>query len=77
MAFSGARRMRQAARALAACFWQCLVAAGAAHVAGEAARADALGPLDAPPPGHPERLRPDVPLTSLERTLLRELDLAD
>ncbi|WP_329417857.1 hypothetical protein OG802_35425 (plasmid) [Streptomyces sp. NBC_00704] len=77
MAFSGARRVRQAARALAACFWECLVAAGAAYVAGEAARDGAAGLLHEPPPGHPERLRPDVPLTSLERALLRELDLAD
>ncbi|MFF1546637.1 DUF6059 family protein [Streptomyces sp. NPDC058291] len=77
MAFSGARRVRRAARALAACVWQCLVAAGAVQIAGEAARARAARLLQAPPPGHPERLRPDLPLTPLERTLLRELDLAD
>lgn len=28
---------------------------------------------DGPPPGHPERLRPDVPLTALELALLRDL----
>ncbi|MFI0982620.1 DUF6059 family protein [Streptomyces sp. NPDC021093] len=27
------------------------------------------------PAGHPERLRPDLPLTDLERVLLRQLDL--
>ncbi|MFB7939669.1 DUF6059 family protein, partial [Streptomyces sp. NPDC056049] len=26
-----------------------------------------------PPPGHPERLRPDVPLTDVERALQRDL----
>ncbi|MFD9323344.1 DUF6059 family protein [Streptomyces sp. NPDC060053] len=26
-----------------------------------------------PPPGHPERLRPDVPLTEVERALARQL----
>ncbi|MGW0877349.1 DUF6059 family protein [Streptomyces sp. NPDC002740] len=26
-----------------------------------------------PPPGHPERLRPDMPLTELERALARQL----
>ncbi|MFF3329621.1 DUF6059 family protein [Streptomyces sp. NPDC002888] len=28
-----------------------------------------------PPPGHPERLRDDIPLTPLERRLSRELNL--
>jgi hypothetical protein len=28
---------------------------------------------DGPPPGHPERLRPDVPLSRVERDLLRRL----
>ncbi|MGW0337522.1 DUF6059 family protein [Streptomyces sp. NPDC003011] len=27
-------------------------------------------PLEGPPPGHPERLRPDVPLSAVERKLL-------
>ncbi|TQJ37100.1 hypothetical protein OHU34_43300 [Streptomyces sp. NBC_00080] len=34
------------------------------------------GPLPAyagPPPGHPERLRPDMPLTEAERALARQL----
>lgn len=39
---------------------------------GYAAMAAASG---MPGPGHPERLRPDVPLSSLERRLLGELDL--
>lgn len=30
-------------------------------------------PLRPPPPGYPERLRPDVPLTSTERALERQL----
>ncbi|OAH10894.1 DUF6059 family protein [Streptomyces jeddahensis] len=75
MAIRGARRMRRFTRALAAHVWQCLVAAGSVQVAGEAARADARL-LDAPPPGHPERLRPDLPLSALERALLKELDPA-
>ncbi|MFI2643377.1 DUF6059 family protein [Streptomyces sp. NPDC018610] len=29
--------------------------------------------LNAPPPGHPERLRPDIPLTATEALLDREL----
>ncbi|MGW3137487.1 DUF6059 family protein [Streptomyces sp. NPDC001139] len=73
MAFRGVRRVRRAARALAACVWQCLVASGAVHLAGETARTDAGPLLHAPPPGHPERLRPDLPLTALERALLRDL----
>ncbi|MER8011787.1 MULTISPECIES: DUF6059 family protein [unclassified Streptomyces] len=77
MAFRGARRLRRAARALAACVWQCLVAAGAVQLAGETARADAGRLLHEPAPGHPERLRPDVPLTALERSLLRDLGLVD
>ena len=77
MAFRGARRVRRAARALTACVWQCLVASGAVHLAGERARAEAGRLLHAPPPGHPERLRPDVPLTALERSLLRDLGLVD
>ncbi|MER5201186.1 DUF6059 family protein [Streptomyces sp. NPDC002755] len=45
---------------------------------GEAGRLPAAGhgPLPAftePPPGHPERLRPDMPLTEAERALARQL----
>lgn len=29
--------------------------------------------LDGPPPGHPERLRPDIPLSDLERAIAGEL----
>ncbi|MFE0388007.1 DUF6059 family protein [Streptomyces bungoensis] len=31
--------------------------------------------MTGPPPGHPERLRDDIPLTPLERRLRRELGL--
>ncbi|MGV9351390.1 DUF6059 family protein [Streptomyces spiralis] len=75
MAFPGARRLRRFTRALAAQVWHGLVAAGTMYFASEAARAEARL-LDAPPPGHPERLRPDLPLTALERALQRELDPA-
>ncbi|MER7779672.1 DUF6059 family protein [Streptomyces sp. NPDC096191] len=69
MAF--ARRMRRFTRALVAEVWRSLVAVGAVQLAGETARAD--NPLvQAPPPGHPERLRPDLPLTALERALLKD-----
>ncbi|MCD0486329.1 hypothetical protein LO771_29090 [Streptacidiphilus sp. ASG 303] len=30
-----------------------------------------------PPPGHPERMRPDLPLSDIELALLRELARAD
>lgn len=30
-------------------------------------------PLQGPPPGHPEQLRPDIPLTALERALERRM----
>lgn len=56
--------------------WSGLVAAGMHHVVGEMNRTrtpDAL--LSQPAGGHPERLRPDVPLTSLELALMRELDI--
>ncbi|MGW0885805.1 DUF6059 family protein [Streptomyces sp. NPDC002671] len=33
------------------------------------------GPLTGPPAGHPERLCADVPLTPLERELVREWEL--
>ncbi|MDX6349579.1 MAG: hypothetical protein QOF84_4369 [Streptomyces sp.] len=31
-----------------------------------------LPPLSGPPPGHPERPCPDIPLSALEQTLERE-----
>lgn len=67
-----ARRVRRLARALMTDVWQCLVAVGATQLAGETARSGAC-PVDVPPPGHPERLRPDLPLTALERALLRDM----
>ncbi|NBM21111.1 DUF6059 family protein [Streptomyces sp. GC420] len=73
MACPRARRLGRLARALVAHVWQGLVALGTIHVAGETARAGGARVLDAPPPGHPECLRPDLPLTALERTLLEEL----
>ncbi|MDT0612736.1 DUF6059 family protein [Streptomyces lancefieldiae] len=57
--------------------WEGLVAYGRLCVVGETApyeeevRPKAL--WRHPPPGHPERLRPDLPLTDLERRLAREL----
>ncbi|MER6983515.1 DUF6059 family protein [Streptomyces carpinensis] len=75
MAFPGVRRLRRFTRALVAQVWQGLVAAGAIHFASETARVNAHL-LDAPPPGHPERLRPDLPLTAVERALQREFDPA-
>ncbi|MEU0372628.1 DUF6059 family protein [Streptomyces sp. NPDC006283] len=58
--------------------WQGLVACGAVYLAGESERAAPRRPtvLLEPPAGHPERLRPDVPLTALERALLREWERA-
>jgi hypothetical protein len=56
--------------------WSGLVAMGMHHVVSEMNRArtpDAF--LAQPPEGHPERLRPDVPLTKLELALMRELDI--
>lgn len=54
--------------------WQGLVACGGVYLAGESTRTAAQRPtlLLRPPVGHPERLRPDVPLTALERALLEE-----
>ncbi|MFJ5265814.1 DUF6059 family protein [Streptomyces sp. NPDC088387] len=74
MGVSRVRRIRRLVRALAGWFWRGLVAAGSYQITGEAIHAAAV--LDAPPPGHPERLCPNRPLTALERTLLKELDLA-
>lgn len=61
--------------------WQCLVDFGAAHdphaarYAEEARQADEEKRPEpqGPPPGHPERVRDDVPLSDLERRLAREL----
>ncbi|MEU3838497.1 DUF6059 family protein [Streptomyces sp. NPDC028635] len=63
--------------------WRGLVEFGSVHLTGEAARADAGRPaggtstrrrlLQQPPAGHPERLRPEVPLTALELALLSDL----
>ncbi|MGW5869031.1 DUF6059 family protein [Streptomyces sp. NPDC055239] len=60
--------------------WQSLVAFGLIYAVGEIKRLEALPqdaaqPLDAPPPGHPERLCPDVPLTPAEHALALELGL--
>ncbi|WP_141754007.1 DUF6059 family protein [Streptomyces subrutilus] len=56
--------------------WRSLVSYGTLHLKGEITRAE-RGPdpvrLDCPPPGHPERLRPDVPFSPVERALLRDL----
>ncbi|MDR3033859.1 DUF6059 family protein [Kitasatospora cineracea] len=66
-------------------FWDGLVTLGLLHT-GESndphdlalRHPDSTLPLTAapafgPPPGHPEQLRPDLPLTALERRLRREL----
>ncbi|MEU3891380.1 DUF6059 family protein [Streptomyces sp. NPDC029041] len=54
--------------------WSGLVAMGTVYLAGETSRPQTPdAPPAGPPAGHPERLRPDVPLTRLERALLREL----
>ncbi|MFD9004792.1 DUF6059 family protein [Streptomyces sp. NPDC059582] len=51
--------------------WTGLVAFGAHHLNGHTYRPAPR--LDRPPGGHPERLRPDQPLTELENMLVREL----
>ncbi|MFC8130171.1 DUF6059 family protein [Streptomyces sp. NPDC057302] len=58
--------------------WQSLMAFGLIYTVGEMKRLedlphDAAQPLDAPPPGHPERLCPDIPLTAAEHALALEL----
>ncbi|MGF1430188.1 DUF6059 family protein [Kitasatospora sp. LaBMicrA B282] len=55
--------------------WHGLVVLGLLHVGESEPEAGPawLPAPDALPPGHPERLRPDLPLTALERRLLREL----
>ncbi|MFJ6072560.1 DUF6059 family protein [Streptomyces sp. NPDC093065] len=88
MARVGARRgravLRRSVNAVTAVY-RLLVVSGACWVPlpedqlrrllGEYAGAAPHGRLTGPGPGHPERLRRDIPLTSLERRLRRELDL--
>ncbi|MEV0278845.1 DUF6059 family protein [Streptomyces sp. NPDC050610] len=55
--------------------WDGLVAFGTLHATGQLpppVRPEAH-PLAGPPPGHPERLRADVPLTAQERRLAGSL----
>ncbi|MCJ0871820.1 DUF6059 family protein [Streptomyces sp. AP-93] len=57
--------------------WEGFIALGRLHAVGQIGTDDcpAPGPMwDAPPPGHPDRMRPDLPLTPLERRLRRELN---
>lgn len=59
--------------------WDGFVSLGMMYTIGEMQRTgqfpeDPVPPLQEPPSGHPERLRPDIPLTSLERALQRELE---
>ncbi|MGR4880112.1 DUF6059 family protein [Streptomyces sp. LARHCF249] len=73
------RRFRRSslARRWAGVVWDGLVSFGTLHMHGETLRAAEPEPtplpLDGPPPGHPERLRPDVPFSPVERALLRDL----
>ncbi|MBU8553991.1 MULTISPECIES: DUF6059 family protein [Streptomyces] len=57
--------------------WEGLVAYGRLCLAGETDRYDhpprPRVRWHRPPPGHPERVRDDMPLTDLERRLAREL----
>ncbi|MFJ6939948.1 DUF6059 family protein [Streptomyces sp. NPDC101132] len=56
--------------------WDGFVVLGLLHAVGERGPEGCLDrdPVyDAPPPGHPERLCPDVPLSGLELRLLRQL----
>jgi hypothetical protein len=56
--------------------WDALVVYGLLSVCGETSAYEAAArraPLRGLPPGHPERLRADVPLSALERRLAREL----
>ncbi|MBT2544331.1 hypothetical protein J7E99_27415 [Streptomyces sp. ISL-44] len=67
------------ARRWAGAVWQGLVTFGTLHLGGETLRAEhehhpRAVPLDGPPPGHPERLRPDLPFSPVERALLRDLE---
>lgn len=56
--------------------WDGFVVFGLLHALGESQPDDLTrrrAVYDEPPPGHPERLRSDLPLTALERRLAREL----
>ncbi|THA70033.1 hypothetical protein E6P78_11465 [Streptomyces sp. A0958] len=56
--------------------WDGFVVLGLLHTVGESTLEGCLNrdPVyDAPPPGHPEQLRPDLPLTALEQRLRHEL----
>ncbi|MET8447935.1 DUF6059 family protein [Streptomyces sp. NPDC005209] len=56
--------------------WDGLVVYGLLIVCGETSPYEYAGrraPWQQPPPGHPERLRADVPLSEFERRLEREL----
>ncbi|WP_217141406.1 DUF6059 family protein [Streptomyces sp. AC627_RSS907] len=56
--------------------WEGLVTYGRLCIVGDTAPYEDAHPRALwrdPPPGHPERLRPDLPLTDLERRLAREL----
>jgi hypothetical protein len=54
--------------------WRGLVAFGESLVGGFP-RGGEQDPLAGPFPGHPERLRTDVPLSALERQLMREMPM--
>ncbi|MEV7415207.1 DUF6059 family protein [Streptomyces sp. NPDC089919] len=65
-------------RRLVRALWEGLVVLGRLHVTGgreehEAAPARRRPVYDCPPAGHPERLRPEVPLSPVERRLSRHL----
>lgn len=56
--------------------WEGLIALGRLQATGQVRIDGRPGPdpmWDAPPPGHPDRMRPDLPLTPLERRLRREM----
>ncbi|MEU9145952.1 DUF6059 family protein [Streptomyces sp. NPDC048349] len=64
------------ARRWAGVVWQGLISFGTLHMHGETLRAEAEPrpvPLGGPPPGHPERLCPELPLSPVERALFRDL----
>ncbi|MET9857614.1 DUF6059 family protein, partial [Streptomyces sp. NPDC006450] len=56
--------------------WEGLIALGRLQAVGQGGMdggPDTGAMWDEPPPGHPDRMRPDLPLTPLERRLRREL----
>ncbi|SEG93626.1 hypothetical protein SAMN05216223_12834 [Actinacidiphila yanglinensis] len=81
----GNSHCRRRLRALARAIMRTLISYGSLYVADPEGKAtlgdmlargperDAPPPPDDPRPGHPERIRPDIPLTELERRLSREL----